>query len=213
MSRVIEAISQRRLLFFPLDRKKEIRAEFEQVALAQLSYLYTSAFYLTKDRADAEDLVQETYLRAFRFFDKFQPGTNFRAWLLSILQNLFINRYRQKRREAPTVEWEKTDDVYESMVEQDENLGGGKPEHHFVSQMMDDEVEKALRGLPEEFRTAIVLVDIEELTYEEAANIMECPLGTVRSRVSRGRRMLQVALRSTAKGGAGSGNSYGLSKL
>ena len=200
MSRVIEAISQRRHLFFPLDRKKEIRAEFERVALAQLSYLYTSAFYLTKDRADAEDLVQETYLRAFRFFDKFQPGTNFRAWLLSILQNLFINRYRQKRREAPNVEWEKTDDVYESMVEQDENLGGGNPEHHFVSQMMDDEVEKALRGLPEEFRTAIVLVDIEELTYEGAANVMECPLGTFRSRVSRGRRMLQVALKEYGQG-------------
>ncbi len=200
MIRVIEAISQRRLQFFPLDRKKEIRAEFERVALAQLSYLYTSAFYLTKDRANAEDLVQETYLRAFRFFDKFQPGTNFRAWLLSILQNLFINRYRQKRREAPTVEWEKTDDVYESMVEQDENLGGGNPEHHFVSQMMDDEVEKALRGLPEEFRTAIVLVDIEELTYEEAANVMECPMGTVRSRVSRGRRMLQVALKEYGQG-------------
>ncbi len=200
MSRVIEAISQRRLLFFTLDRKKEIRAEFERVALAQLSYLYTSAYYLTKDRADAEDLVQETYLRAFRFFDKFQPGTNFRAWLLSILQNLFINRYRQKRREAPTVEWEKTDDVYESMVEQDENLGGGKPEHHLVSQMMDDEVEKALRGLPEEFRTVIVLVDIEELTYEEAANVMECPMGTVRSRVSRGRRMLQVALKEYGQG-------------
>ncbi len=200
MSRVIEAISQRRLLFFPLDRKKEIRAEFERVALAQLSYLYTSSFYLTKDRADAEDLVQETYLRAFRFFDKFQPGTNFRAWLLSILQNLFSNRYRQKRREAPTIEWAKTDDVYESMVEQDENLGGGNPEHHFVSQMMDDEVEKAMRGLPEEFRTAIVLVDIEELTFEEAANIVECPLGTVRSRVSRGRRMLQVALKEYDRG-------------
>jgi len=200
MSRVIEAISQRRHLFFPLDRKKEIRAEFERVALPQLSYLYTSAFYLTKDRADAEDLVQETYLRAFRFFDKFQPGTNFRAWLLSILQNLFINRYRQKRREAPTIQRETIDEVYESMVEQNENMGGGNPEHHFVSQMMDDEVEMALRGLPEEFRTPIVLVDIEELTYEESANIMECPMGTVRSRVSRGRRMLQVALKEYRQG-------------
>ncbi len=201
MIRVIEAISQRRHLFFPLDRKKEIRAEFERVAFAQLSYLYTSAFYLTKDRADAEDLVQETYLRAFRFFDKFQPGPNFRAWLLSILQNLFINRYRQKSRESPTVEWEKIDDVYESMVEQDENMGRGNPEHRFVSQMMDDEVEKALmRGLPEEFCTAIVLVDIDELTYEEAANVMECPMGTVRSRVSQGRRMLQVALKEYGQG-------------
>jgi RNA polymerase sigma-70 factor (ECF subfamily) len=202
MSRVIEAIPQRRHLFFPLDRKKEIRAEFERVALPQLSYLYTSAFYLTKDRADAEDLVQETYLRAFRFFDKFQPGTHFRAWLLSILQNLFINRYRQKRRAAPTVQWETLDEVYESMVEQDENMGGGDPEHHFVSKMMDDEVEMALRGLPQEFRTAIVLVDIEELSYEESANIMECPMGTVRSRVSRGRRMLQVALKEYGQGKA-----------
>ena len=200
MSRVIEAIPQRRHLFFPLDRKKEIRAEFERVALPQLSYLYTSAFYLTKDRADAEDLVQETYLRAFRFFDKFQPGTHFRAWLLSILQNLFINRYRRKRRAAPTVQWETIDGVYESMVEQNENMGGGDPEHHFVSKMMDDEVEMALRGLPEEFRTAIVLVDIEELTYEESANIMECPMGTVRSRVSRGRRMLQIALKEYGPG-------------
>ncbi len=200
MSRVIEAICQRRLLFFPLDRKKEIRAEFERVALVQLPYLYTSAFYLTKDKADAEDLVQETYLRAFRFFDKFQPGTNFRAWLLSILQNLFINRYRQKRREPTSVNWDKIDEVYESMVEQDENMEGGNPEHHFVSQMMDDEVEKALRGLSEEFRTAIVLVDIEELTYEEAAKVMESPLGTVRSRVSRGRRMLQVALKEYGQG-------------
>ncbi len=200
MSRVTEAISQRRLLFFPLDRKKEKRSEFEQVALPQLSYLYTSAFYLTRDRADAEDLVQETYLRAFRFFDKFQPGTNMRAWLLSILQNLFINRYRQKRREASTVEWEKIDKVYDSMVERDDNTGGGNPEHHFVSQMMDDEVEKALRGLPEEFRAAIVYVDIEELSYEEAAKIMECPIGTVRSRVSRGRRMLQVALKEYGQG-------------
>ena len=200
MSRVIEAISQRRHLFFPVDRKKEIRAEFERVAFPQLSYLYTSAFYLTKDRADAEDLVQEIYLRAFRFFDKFQPGTNFRAWLLSILQNLFINRYRQKRREATTAQLKTIDELYESMVEQDENMGGDDPEHHFVSQMMDDEVEMALRGLPEDFRTAIVLVDIEELTYEESANIMECPMGTVRSRVSRGRRMLQVALKEYGQG-------------
>jgi len=200
MTRGTEAFSQRRLLFFPLDRKKELKAEFERVALPQLSHLYTSAFYLTRDRADAEDLVQETYLRAFRFFDKFQPGTNFRAWLLSILQNLFINRYRQKRREPMSVDWDRINEVYESMVEQDENKAGGDPEHHFISQMMDDEVEKALRELAEEFRTAIVLVDIEELSYEEAAKIMECPIGTVRSRVSRGRRMLQVALRDYGLG-------------
>ncbi len=198
MNGAIQAVSEARLWFFSADRKKDLKAEFERVALPQLSHLYTSAVYLTKDKAEAEDLVQETYLRALRFFDKFETGTNIRAWLLSILRNLFINRYRQKRREPKTVECEKLDAVYESMVEQGENLGRGNPEHHFVSQMMDDEVETALRGLPEEFRTAIVLVDIEELSYQETAQVMECPVGTVRSRVSRGRRMLQVELRGYA---------------
>ena len=198
MNGATQAVSEARLWFFSADRKKDLKAEFERVALPQLSRLYTSAIYLTKDKAEAEDLVQMTYLRAFRFFDKFATGTNVRAWLLSILRNLFINRYRQKRREPTTVDWEKIDEVYESMVEQGENLGRGNPEHHFVSQMMDDEVEAALKGLPEEFRTAIVLVDIEELSYQETAQMMECPVGTVRSRVSRGRRMLQVALRGYA---------------
>ncbi len=192
------AISRGLLLLSCVDRKGALKAEFERVALPQLSHIYTSAFYLTRDKTEAEDLVQETYLRAFRFFNKFQPGTNCRAWLLSILRNLFINRYRQKSREPKAVECEKLDAVYESMVEQGENLGRGNPEHHFVSQMMDDEVEAALKGLPEEFRTAIVLVDIEELSYHETAQVMECPVGTVRSRVSRGRRMLQVALRGYA---------------
>ena len=158
MNGATQAVSGASLWFFPADRKKDLKAEFGRVVLPQLSHLYTSAVYLTKDKAEAEDLVQETYLRAFRFFDKFATGTNVRAWLLSILRNLFINRYRQKRREPTTVDWEKIDEVYESMVEQGENLGRGNPEHHFVSQMMDDEVEAALKGLPEEFRTAIVLV-------------------------------------------------------
>ncbi len=194
-------LSQGWWLFFSQERKKELRAEFEQVALPQLSHLYTSAFYLTKDRAEAEDLVQETYLRAFRFFSKFQPGTNCRAWLLSILRNLFINRYQQKKKEAERVDWEKIDQVYESMIEQGEKAERAErdnPETLLISQLMDEEVEEALKKLPEEYRTAIVLVDIEELSYEEAAKVMDCAIGTIRSRVSRGRRMLQVALRDYA---------------
>ncbi len=193
-------LPQGRLLFFSQERKKKLRAEFERVAIHQLSHHYTSAFYLTKDRAEAEDLVQETYLRAFRFFSKFQPGTNCRAWLLSILRNLFINRYQQKKREAERVDWEKIDQVYESMIEQGEKAERAErdnPETLLVSQLMDEEVEEALKKLPEEYRTAIVLVDIEEL-YEEAAKVMDCAIGTVRSRVSRGRRLLQVALRGYA---------------
>jgi len=198
MNGATRAVSGARFWLSFADREKDFKAEFERVALPQLSHLYTSAFYLTKDRADAEDLVQETYLRAIRFFEKFEQGTNIKAWLLSILRNLFINRYRQKRREPTSVDWEEIDEVYESVVEQGENQGGGNPEYHIVSQMMDDEVVAALKGLPEEFRTAIILVDIEELSYQETAQVLECPMGTVRSRVSRGRRMLQAALRDYA---------------
>ena len=192
------ALSRGRQLLFSLDRKKELKVEFERVALPQLSHLYTSAFYLTKDKAEAEDLVQETYIRALRFFDKFKPGTNCRAWLLTILRNLFINRYRQKRQEPEKVDWERIEQVYESMVEQGEKAERDNPENHLISQLMDEEVERALRELPEEYRMAIVLVDIEELSYEEAAKVMECAIGTVRSRISRGRRILQVALRNYA---------------
>ncbi len=179
---------------FPLSTKggKLLETEFELIALPNLSHLFTAAFYFTKDNAEAEDLVQETYLRAFCFFDKFQPGTNCRAWLLSILRNLFINRYRQRRKEPETVDWETIDQVYEFMVEEGER---GNPESLIFSKVMDDEVEEALRELPEEFRTAIVLVDIEELSYEEAAKVMGCPIGTIRSRISRGRQILQVTLR------------------
>ncbi len=191
-------LSQGWLLLFSQERKKELRAEFERVALPQLSHLYTTAFYLTKDKAEAEDLVQETYLRAFRFFSKFQSGTNCRAWLLSILRNLFINRYQQKKREAERVDWEKIDQVYESIIEQGERAESDNPETLLISQLMDEEVEEALKKLPEEYRTALVLVDIEELSYEEAAKVMKCAIGTIRSRVSRGRRMLQVALRDFA---------------
>jgi len=191
-------LSERRPSTFSLERRKALKAEFERVALPQLSHLYTSAFYLTKDKTEAEDLVQETYLRALRFFHKFQPWTNCRAWLLSIMRNLFINRYQQKKREAETVDWEEIDQVYESMVGQGEKAERDNPEALLISQLMDEEVEKAMRELPEEYRTAIVLVDIEELSYEEAAKVVECAIGTIRSRVSRGRRLLQVALRDYA---------------
>ncbi len=183
---------------FSLSRKKALKAEFEQAALPHLSHLYTAAYYLTKDQTEAEDLVQETYLRAFRFFHKFRPGTNCRAWLLSILRNLFVNRYRQKKREPDLVDWDKIDQAYESMVAQHEGATSDNPESLFFSRLMDHEVEQALRELPEEYRTAIILVGIEELRYDEAARVLDCPIGTVRSRVSRGRRMLQLALRAYA---------------
>lgn len=198
MRETTEVFSGGRWLPFSLSRKKALKAEFEQAALPHLSHLYTAAYYLTKDQTEAEDLVQETYLRAFRFFHKFQPGTNCRAWLLSILRNLFINRYRERKRERVTVDWERIDQAYESMVARHEGSGEDNPESLFFSRLMDHEVEQALRELPEEFRSAVILVDIEELRYDEAARVLDCPIGTVRSRVSRGRRMLQLALKEYA---------------
>jgi len=180
------------------DRKRDLKAEFERAALPYLSDLYKAAFYFTKNEAEAEDLVQESYLRAFRFFDKFKPGTNCKAWLLSILRNLFINRYRQKRRESEMVDWERIDQAYDLMVKRAQSAEGNNPESLLFSRLMDHEVQQALKELPEVFRLAIVLVDIEDLTYEEAGKVMGCPTGTVRSRVSRGRRILQVALRGYA---------------
>jgi RNA polymerase sigma-70 factor, ECF subfamily len=191
-------ISQTRLFAFSLKGNKALKQDFERVAIPHLSHIYTAAFYLTQDDHEADDLVQETYLRAYRFFHKFEPGTNCRAWLLSIQRHLFINRYRQRKRQPKFVDWEKIDREYESFALDEEHTEKYNPERCFSSQIMGLDVEKALKGLPEEFRTAILLVDLQELNYEEAAKVMECPVGTVRSRLSRGRRLLQVALRNYA---------------
>jgi len=189
------AIRLGKQFLFPFDRKRELKDEFERMVLPQISHLYTVAFYLTRDKAEAEDLVQETCLRAFRFFDQFQPGTNCRAWLKCILGRLFINRCRQKRREPETMDLEKIGQVYESIGEEREKAERMNPESLFSSMLKNYEIEEALRGLPEKYRTAVIFVDIEELSYKETAKVMGCPLGTIRSRVSRGHRILQVALR------------------
>lgn len=199
MNGTINLASQSRLFAFSLKGNKALKQDFERVAIPHLSHIYTAAFYLTQNEHEAEDLVQETYLRAYRFFHKFEPGTNCRAWLLSIQRHLFINRYRQRKKQPNFVDWEKIDREYESFVISEEHTEKYNPESVFCSQVMGADVEKALKELPEEFRTAMILVDIDELTYEEAAKVMECPVGTVRSRLSRGRRLLEVSLRNYAR--------------
>lgn len=194
----LEMVSEGWSTVFSDRRKCSLRDDFHQVALPLLDRLYKAAYYLTRDSTEAEDLVQETYLRAFSFFDQFQPGTNCRAWLLSIMRNLFINSYRQKQREPESIDWEKVERGYETTIAGEEKSGRQDPETLVFSKLTGDEINKALQELPEEFRTAIVLVDVEELRYEEAARIMKCPVGTVRSRVFRGRRLLQIALRDYA---------------
>jgi len=172
------------------------RAEFESEALPHLDELYSAAFYLCGDRDRGSELVQETVLRAFRFFHQFEPGTNCRAWLLTILHNTFRNQYRARRREGGQIDI----DEPAAAREASEAAGGeGNPEALLLAELLDEEIVHALRELPEEFRSAIVLVDLQELTYEEGARALGCPVGTVRSRLSRGRRLLAQKLADYAR--------------
>jgi RNA polymerase sigma-70 factor (ECF subfamily) len=181
------------------------RAEFESEALPHLDDLYSAASYLCGDRERAAELVQETVLRAFRFFHQFEPGTNCRGWLLTILHNTFRNQYRSRQREGAQIDI----DEPAAAREASEAAGGeGNPETLLLAGVLDEEIVHALGELPEEFRSAVVLVDLQELTYEEGARALGCPVGTVRSRLSRGRRLLGHKLagyarqRGLLKGGA-----------
>lgn len=172
---------------------EERRRLFEQEALPHLDQLHTIALYLTRGPDEAQDLLQESILRAFRFFHQYKPGTNCRAWLLTILYNTFRNRYRRNQREQPAASIEDFERRLEAA-----SLSGERspdnPEALLLDRVTDHEVEAALRSLPEDFRQVLLLVDVEELSYREAAAIVKVPIGTVRSRISRGRAMLRVAL-------------------
>lgn len=174
--------------------KQEQQRLFEQWALPHKDQVYTACLYLTRQREEAEDLFQETYLRAFRFIHQFTPGTNCRAWLLTIMHNAFRNRYAQHQRDVRTV----TLDGAERADQQQWFVDGLAPQSDpaaiVLSRVVDQEIVDALRSLPEEYRSALLLVDIEELTYEEASAVLQCPIGTVRSRLSRARRLLYTAL-------------------
>jgi len=174
------------------------RKRFENEALPHLDALYTMAVRLARNPDDANDLLQETVLRAYRFFHQFESGTNCRAWMLTILFNNFRNGYRKYAREQPA----STADEFERKVEVESlriDPVGSNPEALVSEQRMEGEVENALAALPVEFREALLLVDVEELSYQEVSKVLDVPIGTVKSRVSRGRAMLREALASFAK--------------
>ena len=174
------------------------RKRFEDEALPHLDALYTMALRLVRNADDAGDLLQETVLRAYRFFHQFESGTNCRAWMLTILFNNFRNGYRKSSREQPA----SSADEFERKVEAESlrlDPAGANPESLVSGQMMEGEVEAALTALPGEFREAILLVDVEELSYQEVSGVLNIPIGTVKSRVSRGRAMLRDALTAFAK--------------
>ena len=165
---------------------------FETEALAAIDGLYRTALRLTRNQADAEDLVQDTYLKAFRAADRFEPGTNLRAWLFTILHNTARNRARDSARDAVSVD----SDAVERAVESPLSVGGRgeTPESLLLRETLDPDLQAAIDGLPEAFRQAVWLRDVEEFSYAEIGEMLDVPIGTVMSRISRGRRMLFDAL-------------------
>jgi len=176
------------------------KQEFESLALAQLDSLYSAALRLTKNERDAEDLVQDTCMRAYRFFDKFERGTNIKAWLFKILTNTFINRYRRRVKERTLVEGSERDAVHERFISRDASDFAANPEQYFFDRLLSDDVLRAMDALPIEFRLVVILADLQEFSYKEIADILECPVGTVMSRLFRGRKLLQKTLRQYASG-------------
>jgi RNA polymerase sigma-70 factor (ECF subfamily) len=170
-----------------------LRERFEREVLPLLPNLYSAALRMTRNPADAEDLVQETYLRAYRGFSGFEEGTNLRAWMYRILTNTFINSYRKKQREPVTVQEDDLDEWY-LFDKLGENGVEPSAEAEVIRSMPDEDVQKALEALPEGFRLAVLLADVEGFSYKEIAEILGIPIGTVMSRLHRGRRALEKAL-------------------
>ncbi|MDI6771465.1 MAG: sigma-70 family RNA polymerase sigma factor [bacterium] len=174
----------------------EDRARFEALVAGHLDGLYSSALRLTRNRTAAEDLVQDTFLKAWRSFRTFQAGTNARAWLYKILMNAYIDGYRRSSRLPEEVDQEDIGDfyLYAKAQESEEYRKAGDPEEILLSQVMDADVKDALEQVPEPFRAAVILADLEEFSYKEIAEILGIPVGTVMSRLYRGRRHLQRLL-------------------
>lgn len=172
------------------------RDEFEEVALPHLKPLYNLAVHLTRNSRDAEDLVQETYLRAYRFFDSYRPGTNVKAWLFRILRNTFINRYRSAKLRPEEVDFAKVEMAYERILDEEflRRHQPESPEKRVMAGILDEELQQALAELPEQYRSVVILAIVEEMSYKEIASALSVPIGTVMSRLHRGRKMLQAAL-------------------
>ena len=170
------------------------QAHFASDAMQYAPQLYSAALRLTRNSADAEDLVQETYLRGYRSFATFEEGTNLRAWLYRILTNTFINSYRAKQRRVQETDLADVEDLYLYRRISGLEAASRSAEDTLFDLFTDDEVKQALEGLPENFRLPVLLADVEDFSYREIAEMLDIPIGTVMSRLHRGRKAMQKAL-------------------
>lgn len=179
---------------FALFKSEERKAneEFEREAVPHMDALYNFAIKMTGDSDDASDLLQETYLKAYRFWDKFEKGTNCKAWLFRIMRNTYINTYRKNTKEPDKIDYEEIENFYENI--KPSSTDSAHLEKDIYDNLLDDELSSAISSLPEDFRTVVILCDIEGYSYEEIADFVDVPVGTVRSRLHRARKMLFIKL-------------------
>jgi len=172
---------------------------FADAAMPLMDQLYSAALRMTRNAADAEDLVQETYLKAYRGYERFEEGTNLKAWMYRILTNSYINRYRAKQRRPDETDLDDVEDMYlYRRLGGEHSSLGESAEESFLSSVTDDNVKHAIEALPENFRLAVLLADVEGFAYKEIAEILDIPIGTVMSRIHRGRKALEKQLHDYA---------------
>src|SRR6266487_4186120 len=172
--------------------------DFDSQVMPYLDSLYNTAYRMTRSAEDAEDLVQETYFKAYKYYDKFEEGTNLKAWLFKILKNTFINN-RKKKLEPRSVDFAEIEDSFERIVRRDNSDQASDPEAEYFTGVLDDDVRKALESLPYDYRMVVILADLEDFSYKQIADILDCPVGTVMSRLYRGRKLLEKVLLKYAR--------------
>ncbi|MDZ7716709.1 MAG: sigma-70 family RNA polymerase sigma factor [Balneolaceae bacterium] len=179
--------------------KEEIKKQedFEEEIIPHLDAMYNFGLRLTSDPNDAEDLVQDTIVKAYRFFSSYEKGTNAKAWLFRILKNSYINNYRKQSKQPNQVDYDEVSSFYETI--RADRTDTSDLEDRMFRELIDDDISNALEELPEDFRTVVLLCDVEGFTYEEIANMLDVPIGTIRSRLHRGRNLLKSQLMEYAE--------------